>query len=33
MTQAQKLEAWQYHLQQAVISDNPIDYYYKEIFV
>lgn len=23
-----KIPAWQYHLQQAVISDNPILYYY-----
>lgn len=22
---------WQYHLQQAVISDDPVDYYYKYI--
>lgn len=24
--------AWQYHLQQAVISDNPIDHYYEQVF-
>lgn len=23
---------WKYHLQQAVISKDPIDYYYKEVF-
>lgn len=23
---------WQFHLQQAVISDNPVDYMYKVVF-
>jgi hypothetical protein len=27
-----ELESWQYHLQQAVIADNPIDYMYDEVF-
>lgn len=26
------LQWWQHKLQQAVISDNPIDYMYKEVF-
>lgn len=25
-------QGWQYHLQQAVISDNPIEYFYREVF-
>ena len=25
------LREWQYHLQQAVISENPIDYYYENM--
>lgn len=24
--------SWQYHLQQAILSDDPIDYMYKEVF-
>lgn len=28
----QELPAFQYRLQQAVISDNPIDYYYDQVF-
>ena len=27
------LDNWQYHLQQAVISDDPIGYYYNAVFV
>jgi len=27
----QDLEQWQYHLQQAVLSEDPIDYYYKNV--
>jgi hypothetical protein len=28
----QKVPACDYHRQQAVISDNPIDYYYRKVF-
>ena len=27
-----KSSGWQYHLQQAVISDNPVEYVYKAVF-